>query len=159
MYTKITIRNRVDEFPANIACVMMEQLTQSAIQQEPEKVVLQAIEIWSALAEVEKNRLYNIQAAQNRGCQLTINVYGVAAKVLPHLLPMILACLTTQNEDFRDDNWNRAMAAGTCLSLLAQAARDNILQPVLRFVEMNINNSNWRFREAAVLAFGTYFVF
>ena len=46
------------------------------------------------------------------------------------------------------------MAAGTCLALLAQTVGDEIVPPVVPFVEQNIRNTDWRFREASVMAFG-----
>lgn len=47
------------------------------------------------------------------------------------------------------------MAAGTCLSLLAQCVEDAVVAPVIPFVENHIRHSDWRFREAAVMAFGS----
>lgn len=44
---------------------------------------------------------------------------------------------------------------GLCLSLLAQAVRDDIVPHVLPFVEQNIKSENWHAREAATLAFGS----
>jgi importin subunit beta-1 len=48
------------------------------------------------------------------------------------------------------------MAAGTCLSLLAQAVGNDIVPPIVPFVEQNIQNSDWRFREAAIMSFGKF---
>lgn len=47
------------------------------------------------------------------------------------------------------------MAAATCLSLLAQCVRNAIIAPIVPFVDSNIRNSDWRCREAAVMAFGS----
>ena len=47
------------------------------------------------------------------------------------------------------------MAAGTCLSLLARATGDQIVQPTIPFIEGNIKSPDWHHREAAVLAFGS----
>jgi importin subunit beta-1 len=47
------------------------------------------------------------------------------------------------------------MAAATCLNLFAQCVGDNIVSPIVPFVESNISNEDWRFREAAVMAFGS----
>lgn len=44
---------------------------------------------------------------------------------------------------------------GLCLSLLAQAVKDNVVPYVLPFVEQNIRSDNWHAREAATLAFGS----
>lgn len=78
------------------------------------------------------------------------------AKVaLPEILPIILQLLTRQEEDADEDEWNISMAAGTCLSLLARATGDMIVQPVIPFIEANIKSPNWHNREAAVMAFGS----
>lgn len=47
------------------------------------------------------------------------------------------------------------MASGTCLALLAQCVEDSIVAPVIPFVETNIRSNEWRYREAAVMAFGS----
>jgi len=78
------------------------------------------------------------------------------AKVaLPEILPVILQLLTRQEEDADEDEWNVSMAAGTCLSLLALAVNDTIVQAVIPFIETNITSPDWHFREAAVMAFGS----
>lgn len=78
------------------------------------------------------------------------------AKVaLPEILPVILQLLTRQEEDADEDEWNVAMAAGTCLSLLAAAVNDIIVQAVIPFIEAHITSQDWHFREAAVMAFGS----
>jgi importin subunit beta-1 len=50
------------------------------------------------------------------------------------------------------------MAAGTCLSFLAQAVHDPIVPSVIPFIEANIKQENWHQREAAVMAFGSILV-
>ncbi len=47
------------------------------------------------------------------------------------------------------------MSAATSLGLLANCIEDAIVQPVIQFVEQNIRSQDWRFREAAVMAFGS----
>eukprot|EP01097_Dermamoeba_algensis_P005071 TRINITY_DN3234_c0_g1_i4.p1 TRINITY_DN3234_c0_g1~~TRINITY_DN3234_c0_g1_i4.p1 ORF type:complete len:508 (+),score=118.61 TRINITY_DN3234_c0_g1_i4:1129-2652(+) len=47
------------------------------------------------------------------------------------------------------------MAAGTCLGLVAQATKDEILPEIIPFIEQNISSPDWRLREAATLAFGS----
>ncbi len=48
------------------------------------------------------------------------------------------------------------MAAGTCLALFAQCVENDIVAPIVPFVEQNIRNADWHFREAAVMAFGMH---
>ncbi|CAG8731428.1 9975_t:CDS:2, partial [Racocetra fulgida] len=58
-------------------------------------------------------------------------------------------------EEADEDDWNVSMAAGTCLALLAQCVEDAVVAPVIPFIENHIRNNDWRFREAAVMAFGS----
>lgn len=71
------------------------------------------------------------------------------------ILPVLLWLLTKQEEDEDEDEWNVSMAAATCLSLFAQCVRNAIISPIVPFVEGNIQNTDWRYREAAVMAFGS----
>ena len=78
------------------------------------------------------------------------------AKVaLPEIVPVLLDLLTHQDEDAEEDEWNVAMAASTCLALLAQAVQDTIVPAVIPFIEANIRNTDWHLREAAVMTFGS----
>jgi importin subunit beta-1 len=68
---------------------------------------------------------------------------------------VLLFLLTKQEEDEDEDEWNVSMAAATCLNLFAQCVGDSIVAPNVPFVEANISNEDWRYREAAVMAFGS----
>lgn len=59
-----------------------------------------------------------------------------------------------QEELDDDDEWNPCKAAGVCLMLMATCCEDDIVQWVLPFVKDNIRHADWRFRDAAVMAFG-----
>jgi len=56
------------------------------------------------------------------------------------------------NDD--DDDWNPCKAAGVCLMLFANCCEDDIISHVIQFVQQNIKHANWRYRDAAVMAFG-----
>ena len=45
-------------------------------------------------------------------------------------------------------------AAGVCLMLLATCCQDDIVPHVLPFVKENIEHTDWRFRDASLMAFG-----
>ncbi len=53
-----------------------------------------------------------------------------------------------------EDDWNPCKAAGVCLSLMANCCEDAIVPHVIVFVMQNIVNSDWKFRDAAVMALG-----
>lgn len=60
-------------------------------------------------------------------------------------------------EEFDDeDDWNPSKAAGVCLMLLATCCENAIVPYVLPFVKDNIKNSDWRYRDAALMAFGKH---
>jgi importin subunit beta-1 len=71
---------------------------------------------------------------------------------------VLLQLLTRQDEDAEEGEWNVSMAAGTCLSFLAQAVHDPIVPAVIPFIEANIKQENWHEREAAVMTFGSILV-
>merc|ERR1719194_298812 len=63
--------------------------------------------------------------------------------------------LTRQQSEEDDDTWNLAMASGSCLGLVAQVVGDQCVDLLLQFVQQNFENPDWRFREAAILAYGS----
>ena len=73
---------------------------------------------------------------------------------VPQLMPLLLNCLTKQDEDFDEDQWTVAMAAGTAVDLVAQTVTDNIVPHVIPFVQENIQKPDWRLKDAAILTFG-----
>ncbi len=74
---------------------------------------------------------------------------------MKYLVPILTEALTRQEDEPEEDAWNVAMAAGTCLSLVAMTVGDEVVAYVMPFVQQYINNENWKYREAATLAFGT----
>ncbi|KAF9580070.1 karyopherin beta [Lunasporangiospora selenospora] len=130
-------------------------LTVQGMKHENEKVALQAVEFWSTVCEeeieIEQLRMEAIDAGETPD---TIN-YNFARAALPETLPTLLQLMTKQDEDDDEDDWNLSMAAGTCLSLTAQCVGDTIVNPVIQFVEANIRHTEWQFREASVMAFGS----
>ena len=62
--------------------------------------------------------------------------------------------LTLQEEYDDEDDWNPSKAAGVCLMLLATCCEDDIVPFVLPFVKDNIKSTDWRYRDAALMAFG-----
>ena len=47
------------------------------------------------------------------------------------------------------------MASGTCLGFIANNIEDDVVPLVWPYVQENIGKPDWRFREAATMAFGT----
>lgn len=120
-----------------------------------EQVALQAVEFWSTVCDEEIELALEAEEAADFNESLDRESSHFARVALPEILPVLLLLLTKQEEDASDDEWNVSMAAGTCLALLAQCVGDSIVTPIIPFVEGNIKNEDWHFREAAVMAFGS----
>lgn len=135
--------------------LLHDQLTVLGMKSEDEKVALQAVEFWSTVCDEEIELALEAEEAAAYGDQPERESHHFARAALPEILPVLLLLLTQQEEDASDDEWNVSMAAGTALALLAQCVGDGIVTPVIPFVEGNIKSADWRFREAAVMAFGS----
>lgn len=82
-----------------------------------------------------------------------VDVLGVLVCVL--LVDVLVYYFFVLQEEFDDDDeWNPCKAAGVCLMLLATCCEDDIVGFVLPFVTEHIKNTDWKFRDAAVMAFG-----
>lgn len=130
-------------------------LTTNGMRSGSENVVLQAIEFWSTVCEEEADINDENFAARNADLPPERVNYDFAKTALPQILPDLLELLKQQDEDAGDDDWNPAMASGTCLSLLAKTVGDAIIPQVVAFIERHVTSTEWRHREAAVMAFGT----
>jgi len=82
---------------------------------------------------------------------------GYVKAALEHLCPLLMETLTKQDEDVEidDDQWNLSMSGATCLTLVANTVEDAIVPAVMPFVQQHIQSENWRYREAATMAFSS----
>ena len=130
------------------------ELTSSAIVREKEDVQLQAIEFWSTLSDCEIQYKEEEADAGYPADSAASDSKRYVQTALGQLVPRLLDCLTHQSEEVDDETWNPAMAAATCLSLIAEAAGDPVVPAVLPFITQHISSANWRLKEAATIAFG-----
>lgn len=121
------------------------------IRGSSEKVAMPAMEFWSTVCDEELYISDLIQAGQQGDKQLL----NIIQQALPHLIPLLTEMLTRQQSEEDDDTWNLAMASGACLGLVAQVSCDQCVDLVLQFVSGNFENPDWKFREAAILAYGS----
>ncbi|KAI5475715.1 hypothetical protein MNV49_001008 [Pseudohyphozyma bogoriensis] len=131
------------------------QLTVLGMKHADENVALQAVEFWSTVCDEEIELALEAEEAAEFSEAPERESSHFARVALPEILPVLLLLLTKQEEDATEDEWNVSMAAGTCLALLAQCVGDAIVTSIIPFVESNIKNADWHFREAAVMAFGS----
>lgn len=113
----------------------------------------QAIEFWCTVCDEEQELIDEHQQAREEQREPEEPFYKFAEQSLNSLVPLLLESMTKQSEEVDDDTWNVAMAAGVCLSLLAQTCENEIVPRVVPWVQRNINSQEWRLREAATLAF------
>uniref|UniRef100_S4RRQ0 Karyopherin (importin) beta 1 n=1 Tax=Petromyzon marinus TaxID=7757 RepID=S4RRQ0_PETMA len=130
-------------------------ITVEAMKSDNDEVALQGIEFWSNVCDEEMDLAIEASEAaeQGRPPEHTSKFYAKGA--LPYLVPILTVTLTKQDEMDDDDDWNPCKAAGVCLMLLATCCEDDIVPHVLTFIKDNIKNPDWRYRDAAVMAFGS----
>lgn len=95
--------------------------------------------------------LRQAQAEGSNEMRAHFNFCRIAAR---EVVPVLLELLTRQDEDAGDEDYNISRAAYQCLQLYAQAVGNEIIPPVLAFVEQNLRHQDWHHRDAAVSAFG-----
>jgi importin subunit beta-1 len=130
-------------------------LTMAGMKSDNVQVALQAIEFWSTVCEEEIDLAVEEQEMIEAGETPELPNYHFADAAAGELIPVLLYLLTKKEDEEEEDEWNAYMASATCLGLLASAVGDKIVAPVIQFVEANISNPDWRYREAAVMAFGS----
>ena len=127
----------------------MFQISCQAIKQDEEPVALQAIEIWSTIAEYELELAEEIQDGNTDVTTLNITVQAAAS-----LIPVILETLTKQEDEEDDGEWNLSKAGAVCLGLVAGAIGDEVIKHVMPFISANMQRPEWNFRDAATLSLG-----
>mmetsp|Transcript_24980 Transcript_24980/g.40123 ORF Transcript_24980/g.40123 Transcript_24980/m.40123 type:complete len:860 (+) Transcript_24980:81-2660(+) len=116
-----------------------------------EKVAMASLEFWSTICDEE------LEVSEN----IALNVPGenvshhIIQQVIPHLVPLLLEVLVRGQTGEDDDSWNLSQASGVCLGLVANLVGDLCVDIVLGFISQHFANPDWKYREAAVLAYGS----
>ena len=118
-------------------------------------VALQGIEFWSSVCEEESELQIELTEAMEEGRSPTSTSRYYARGALQYLVPILLQRLCEQKDCEDDDEWNPCKAAGVCLMLLSTCVEDDIIGHVMPFINEHIKSTNWQFRDAAVMAFGS----
>mmetsp|Transcript_19879 Transcript_19879/g.43181 ORF Transcript_19879/g.43181 Transcript_19879/m.43181 type:complete len:872 (-) Transcript_19879:515-3130(-) len=129
------------------------QLTTSTIQQDNEDVAKQAIEFWTSLCEVEQDLIDEELEIRQNGLQVERPCMRYVDAAMTHLVPILFETLTKQSDDPENDDFVLQMAGQLCLTSISQTVEDKIVGAVMPFVQPNIQDPNWRNRDAAVMAF------
>ncbi|KAJ3263515.1 karyopherin beta [Chytriomyces hyalinus] len=143
-----------DKMP-NYMAQALYGLTIDGMQSPNERVAMQSVEFWSTVCEEEATRLADNMAGEHSSDFTPYPVHDFARPVGQKLVSVLLFLLTKKEEDDDEDEWNISMAAATCLTLLANVFSDDIVGLVLPWVQAHLQSTDWKYREAAVMAFGS----
>ncbi|CAK8673507.1 unnamed protein product [Clavelina lepadiformis] len=130
-------------------------ITVEAMKSSEDDVCLQGIEFWSNVCEEEMDLSIELTEAYEAGRPPENSSKFYAKGALQYLVPILTDILARQEELDDEDDWNPSKAAGICLMLLATLCEDDVLPQVVPFVTSHINSTDWRYRDAAVMAFGS----
>lgn len=130
-------------------------ITVEAMKSEDEDVVLQGVEFWSSVCDEEIDLAIEAADATEMSQEIKTFSQHYAKNALNHIIPIILDILTRQDEHDDEEDWTPHKAAGVCLMLLASCCGNDTVDHVLPFVTKNIQQSDWKLRDAAVMAFGS----
>ncbi|OMJ81171.1 hypothetical protein SteCoe_18440 [Stentor coeruleus] len=123
--------------------VDLGNITYRAIKNDEPKVMINAIEFWNSLADIENERIL---------CKVSYNNYinTAAASLVPILLEKIHIF---DNDD--DDEWTIHRACSSTLSSIASIVGDPIVEMCYGYISVNIMNSDWKLQKSAILVFGS----
>uniref|UniRef100_T1PK15 HEAT repeat protein n=1 Tax=Musca domestica TaxID=7370 RepID=T1PK15_MUSDO len=130
-------------------------ITLEAMKSENDQIALQGVEFWSNVSDEEIDLAIENQEANDAGRPPTRVSKHYARGALKFLVPVLVEKLTKQEECEDEDTWSPAKASSVCLMLLATCCEDEIVPHVFPFIKDNIESADWRFRDAAVMAFGS----
>jgi importin subunit beta-1 len=151
----VKIMNLYYEFMEAYMGPALFAITVAAMKSPNDDVALQGIEFWSSVCEEESELAIELQEAMEEGRAPASTSRYYARGALQYLVPILLQRLCEQKDCEDDDEWNPCKAAGVCLMLLSSCVEDDILPHVMDFINENIKSTNWQFRDAAVMAFGS----
>ena len=125
-----------------------------AMKADDEEVVLQGVEFWSSVCDEEIDLAIEAAEATEMSQEIKAFSQHYAKNALQHIIPNVLKILTNQDEHDDEEDWTPHKAAGVCLMLLASCCGNDVVDHVLPFVKDNIQQADWKLRDAAVMAFG-----
>jgi importin subunit beta-1 len=99
-----------------------------AMEDEDDNVILQGMEFWSTVAERERDLEEDAETFHKSGQIPPVVSKHYTLGAIPHIVPGILKLLAKQEETDDEDDWTVAKGANICLTLLAIAAKDMILE-------------------------------
>ncbi|OWR52529.1 importin subunit beta-1 isoform X1 [Danaus plexippus] len=130
-------------------------ITLEAMKSDVDEISLQGIEFWSNVSDEEVDLAIEMAEATEAGRPPARTSRFYARGALQYIAPVLMQKLTKQDDSDDELEWNPSKAASVCLMLLSNCCEDEIVPHVLPFIRSNIKSEHWRFREAALMAFGS----
>lgn len=130
-------------------------ITLEAMKSDIDNISMQGIEFWSNVCDEEIDLQIEEAEATDLGRPPARTSRFYARGALQYLAPVLTEKLTKQDDCDNDLDWNPPKAASVCLMLLSNCCENEVVPHVLPFINANIKNTNWRYREAALMAFGS----
>ncbi|XP_013133673.1 PREDICTED: importin subunit beta-1 isoform X1 [Papilio polytes] len=130
-------------------------ITLEAMKSDVDEIALQGIEFWSNVSDEEIDLAIEEAEAAEAGRPPVRTSRFYARGALQYLAPILMQKLTKQDDSDDELEWNPSKAASVCLMLLSNCCEDEIVPHVLPFINSNIKSENWRYRDAALMAFGS----
>ena len=122
--------------------------TANAARTDSEKVGAQGIEFWTSLAEEEYART-----------QRNAHVYQYIKQCSSHLIELLIECIQKINiedeDEDEDEELGVSLSSVCCLRAIALVIGNDIMEPVLAFASLNINDQNWKKRYSSLIALGS----
>ncbi|KAL3923539.1 MAG: hypothetical protein SGILL_001598 [Bacillariaceae sp.] len=130
------------------------QLTTNTINSDShENVVKSAIEFWTSLCEVEQDLIDEAAASHAQGKAPDEPCMNYVAAALQHLVPILCTTLTKQDENAEEEDFTVHMAGQLCLTNVSQTVENLVVPVLVPFIQQHISSTEWRYRDAAVMAF------
>lgn len=130
----------------------IKNVTMQLIKKDNEKdVVMQAIELWTALSDVEIEIMEQMLNEKELNIPCNRKLYHYIKSQAKDLCNVLVLKLFETSED--KDEWTVASAAITCISSMSRVIGNDIINCMMPFIAKNINHSEWKNIEAAIYAF------
>jgi importin subunit beta-1 len=130
-------------------------LTLQAIRTDQELVAQQAIEFWSTICDEELIILDEAEEAKQYNQPPPRECHYFIKGAVNYLVPVLTEAMTKGDKSTDAQQWNIAMAAGSCLNLIANTIGDDVVAPTMNFVKTHWNSQDLRYKESAIFAFGS----
>ena len=125
--------------------VDLASITFQTIKADTVKVALLAFEVWNIIGDSELERKENPQPESP--------MRGYMNSAHQDLLRLVLDNIHRVQSD--EDEWDINKACASVLCVLTQITEDKVVDEALKYVDLNIKNQDWKFKQSSLLVIGS----